>query len=97
MSGFDRNALRYFKLGEKKYIDWVLKKNRVNDVLVVERATWQLKDLASGEIKDAGTCEIERDTVSVLLHPENKGNFVLEVTISVPPEVVVGVVHISVD
>jgi hypothetical protein len=87
---------RHYKLGEKKYTEWVLRKNRIDDNLVIVSATWQLINPINNQVESSGDCEVNDDLISVLLHPSNKGRYILAATIEVPPETIVVEVEIVV-
>jgi hypothetical protein len=72
-----------FILGEEKWLDFNIT-SRTSEPFVITASTWQLKDGA--EVIDSGSCTIDGSTVSVLLAPEERGRFVLEVSYVIPPE-----------
>lgn len=76
-----------FILGEKKYIQFEIK-SMIQQKVVVISATWSLKDAETMAEVQNGTCEIENGSeLKLLLMPEAKGSYILEVTYTIPPEI----------
>lgn len=72
-----------FILGEQKYLDFNIT-SRTNEQFVISASTYQLKDGA--EVLDNGNCDINGATLTVLLAPNKRGRFILEVSYTIPPE-----------
>jgi hypothetical protein len=76
-----------FILGEKKYIQFQVK-STIQQKVVITSATWSLKHAETMEEVLTGTCEIENDSeIQLLLMPEANGQYILEVTYTIPPEI----------
>jgi hypothetical protein len=72
-----------FILGEQKYVDFNIK-SRTDESFVIISASYQFKN--GSEVLDSGPCEIDGSIVSVLLAPQSRGRFVLEIAYTIPPE-----------
>lgn len=73
-----------FILGEKKYV-WFKVTSKIEQKVVLKTATWSLTD--GNDVLDHGDCEIDGDTIKVLLCPTHKGCFMLNVEYHIPPEI----------
>lgn len=85
---------REYKLGEKKYVDYEIRPKNTADTLVISSATWKLKK--DGIIESEGDCEINELTVSALIAPTSRCQYILTVTVEVAPETIIEECLISV-
>jgi len=74
-----------FILGEKKYIQFEIK-SMIQQKVVITDASWILID-AEGEEVLSGSCDVDENNLQLLLQPENEGQYILEVTYNIPPEI----------
>lgn len=72
-----------FYNGEKKYINFCVC-SRKNETVVVTSAKYTLEK--QDETVLSGDCEIDGNTISVLLEPPDVGTYTLAVTYTIPPE-----------
>ena len=72
-----------FFLGEKKYVNFSVISAKEEQVVIPE-ATYVLKK--DDVVEDSGNCTIQNNVISVLLEPAEAGQYVLNVTYSIPPE-----------
>lgn len=74
---------REFILGEKKYVEF--KATSCDGIpVVITNATYVL--LQNETIVSNGTCEVDGEKFTALIEPSARGEYVLEVTYTVPPE-----------
>lgn len=74
-----------FIIGEKKYIQFEIR-SMIQQKVVITEATWILLDTKGKEVL-TGNCEIEDNILRLLLEPDAIGEYILEVTYSIPPEI----------
>ena len=80
-----RNALRrYYVVGEKGLIEWDVRPNDENDILVITEARYEVyKDKG---LYDSGSMTIEDKKVSFIFEAKEKGEFLIRGFVTVPPE-----------
>lgn len=75
-----------FIKGEKPNLGFVVR-NVEDETIVITEAIFCLTN-DQGEIALSGNCIIEEDSVFVLLPLNEVGEFTLEITVTVPPEII---------
>lgn len=87
-----------FLVGEKKYVNAIIRTQDKNDEIIVNRATWLLYDapdhiyVPKGQtIEEASQpkeCEWDKsqDKISALVEINEKGGYILEFTVEIGPE-----------
>ncbi|MBR4419345.1 MAG: hypothetical protein IKV70_06425 [Phascolarctobacterium sp.] len=80
-----RNNALYFLEGERKYVQFAIHSSKSQKV-VVTQANYELTQ--KGEVVESGSCEIvDGATLQILLEVSKAGNYELEVTYMVAPEI----------
>lgn len=74
----------HFIFGERKYV-WFDIRASGETGFTIQNAKWKLKK--GGKEVTSGSCEVDSGTtVRVLLDPPERGDFILEMSYEVPPE-----------
>lgn len=74
-----------FILGEKKYVKFDIKSS-IGQAIIVTSAKYTLS--LNGSVIESGDCEIiEGNTLQLLLQPESKAKYDLEIEYEIPPEI----------
>lgn len=82
-----RNALRrYYNIGEKRLIEWDIRPNDENDILVITEARYEV--YKEDELIQNGSMKIEDKRVSFIFEAVEKGEFVVKGFVTVPPETI---------
>lgn len=74
-----------FILGEKKYLQFEIK-SMINQKIVITDSSWTLYD-SEGKTVQSGSCDIDENTLQLLLQPDARGDYILEVSYDIPPEI----------
>lgn len=77
---------REYTVGEKRLIEWLIQPNSKLDTVVVTDARYEL--LKNGEVVKTGNAEVNGLKISLMFEAEEKGNFILRVFVTVPPETI---------
>ncbi len=77
---------REYTVGEKRLIEWQIQPNSKIDTVVVTDARYEL--LKNGEVIKTGNAEVSGLKISLMFEAEEKGNFILRVFVTVPPETI---------
>lgn len=85
-----------FYAGEIKEVSAQVRARNPNEVVVITKAKYSLKNIASGETVEGGTLDIDGDTVSVILNADEPGTFELRFSVTVGVETFIekAVVHV---
>ena len=86
-----RNTLRrYYNLGDKRLIEWELRPNDENDILVIEPnySGYEIYKIGSEEESKKGKLVIEDKKVGFTFHANEEGEFLVKIFVTVPPETV---------
>ena len=75
-----------FYAGEIKEVSAQVRARNPNEVVVITKAKYSLKNIASGETVEDGNLEIDGDTVSTILGIDEAGTFELKITVKVGAE-----------
>jgi hypothetical protein len=82
-----RNSLRrYYSVGEKRLIEWDVRPNNENDILVITEARYEV--YKGNELIKAGDMTVEDKKVSFIFEAVEKGEFVVKGFVTVPPETI---------
>ena len=82
-----RNSLRrYYNIGEKRLIEWDIRPNNENDILVITEARYEI--YKSEELVNSGSMTVEDKRVSFVFEATDKGEFVIKGFVTVPPETI---------
>lgn len=81
------NEIRFFA-GEIKEVTAVVHSKTVDEVVVINSATFELTDGINGTTISEGTCEVQGSEASVLLEMPNKGIYEIVITANVGREVI---------
>ena len=77
---------REYAVGEKRLIEWQIQPNSKIDTVVVTAARYEL--LKNGEIIKTDNAEVSGHKISHMFEAEEKGNFILRIFVTVPPETI---------
>ena len=77
---------REYTVGEKRLVEWSIQPNSKIDTVVVTDARYEL--LKNGDIIKKGHAEVNGLKISVMFEAEEKGNFILRIFVTVPPETI---------
>lgn len=75
-----------FYAGEIKEVSAQVRARNPNEVVVITKAKYSLKNIASGETVEDGTLDVDGDTVSVILNADEPGTFELKFSVTVGME-----------
>ena len=75
-----------FYAGEIKIVSAQVRARNPNEVVVITKAKYSLKNIANGETVESGELDIDKDTVSVILGIDEAGLFELKITVTVGKE-----------
>ena len=80
-----RNCLRrYYHIGEKRIIEWNLRANNQFDTLVITEAVYEIW---KGKEKIlTGNMDVEDTRVRLIYQPQQVGEFLIKIFVTVPPE-----------
>ena len=82
-----RNSLRrYYSIGEKRLIEWDIRPNNENDILVITEARYEI--YKGEELVNSGSMTVEDKRVSLVFEATDKGEFVIKGFVTVPPETI---------
>lgn len=82
-----RNSLRrYYSIGEKRLIEWDIRPNNENDILVITEARYEI--YKGEELVKFGSMTVEDKRVSLVFEATDKGEFVIKGFVTVPPETI---------
>lgn len=82
-----RNSLRrYYSIGEKRLIEWDIRPNNENDILVITEARYEI--YKGEKLVNSGSMSVEDKRVSFVFEAIEKGEFVIKGFITVPPETI---------
>lgn len=85
-----------YKVGEKQYVSATVRPETANEIAVVNAASYEFSCYESDAIIDRGECEIEGDSLRVLLDFLKAGFFTLKIIAQVGKETIIGTKTISV-
>ena len=85
-----------FYAGEIKEVSAQVRARNPNEVVVITKAKYSLKNIANGETVEDGTLDVDGDTVSVILNADEPGTFELKFAVTVGVETFIekAVVHV---
>ena len=75
-----------FYAGEIKEVSAQVRARNPNEVVVITKAKYSLKNIANGETVEDGTLDIDGDTISVILSINTPGTFELKFIVKVGAE-----------
>lgn len=75
-----------FYAGEIKEVSAQVRARNPNEVVVITKAKYSLKNIANGETVEDGTLDVDGDTVSVILNADEPGTFELKFSVTVGVE-----------
>lgn len=82
-----RNSLRrYYNIGEKRLIEWDIRPNNENDILVITEARYEI--YKGEKLVKSGSMTVEDKRVSFVFEATDKGEFVIKGFVTVPPETI---------
>lgn len=82
-----RNALRrYYDIGEKRLVEWDIRPNNENDILVITGARYEI--YKEDQLIKSGSMEITDKRVSFVFEATEKGEFVVKGFVTIPPETI---------
>lgn len=84
-----------FDVGEKKYVTATIKTRNKNDIIVINKANWELYDNPNSLIEN-GNCLVSGNEVSALIETLNKGNYILKFIVTIGPETIIEKIAIRV-
>lgn len=77
-----------FKKGEVRKFEFRVCNNIENESIIIQSATWRVTGRDKQDA-DSGSCTVSEDYVISMVVPLlNEGDFVLEVTAQIPPEII---------
>ena len=76
----------YFLVGERKFVDSFVMSEDKNEVVVINSATYELKD--GSKVIEQGKCEIKENKMTCLLEIDKTGVYELMVTATVGAEII---------
>lgn len=85
MSTKMRGSINFY-VGEIKEVSAQVRARNPNEVVVITKAKYSLKNIASGETVEDGTLDVDGDTVSVILNADEPGTFELKFSVTVGME-----------
>ena len=85
---------RRYKVGEKRLIEWQVKPNSPDDIIVVTDAKYEL--MKDGIKIENGDASRDGLTVSHFFQAAQTGSFMLRLYVTVPPETIVTELYIEV-
>lgn len=77
-----------FEKGEVRRFEFTARSQKPNDPVVITSAAWALYNTETDALAAKGAGEVVRNTISVLVPFETEGKYMLEVTATIPPEIV---------
>lgn len=77
-----------FNVGEKKYVDAIIRTKNENDVVIINEAKWELYETLESKIGN-GNCSVSGDKVSALIETNKKGNYILSFIVTIGPEIII--------
>ena len=81
-----KSLRRYYNIGEKRLIEWDIRPNNENDILVITEARYEI--YKGEELVSSGSMTVEDKRVSLVFEATDKGEFVIKGFVTVPPETV---------
>lgn len=85
-----------FFAGEEKFIEAKVVSAKRNETVVITSAAYELSKNSCTEIAETGSCEVNGDTVRLLLRTSEAGAYSLKITAKVGAETVIQRVSVSV-
>ena len=77
-----------FYVGEKKYVDAIVRTKDEKDLVIINRASWEIYE--NPEAKPiTGSCFVSGDKVSALIETNKKGNFILKFIVEIGSETII--------
>lgn len=77
-----------FYSGEIKYISAMVNPRNPNELVVISEAKYELID-STGQVVEAGDCEIEKREIRLLLGINKAGQYTLKLTVKIGKETVI--------
>lgn len=75
-----------FYVGEIKEVSAQVRARNPNEIVVITKAKYSLKNIANGETAEEGNLEIDGNTISVILNADEPGTFELKFSVIVGAE-----------
>lgn len=85
---------RIYTVGETHQLDWEIKPNNRNDIVVVTAARYEI--LKSNSVIESGSAKIDGLKISCLFSAKEKGCYTVRIFVTVPPETVSAELEIDV-
>ena len=85
-----------FFVGEEKFIEAKVVPSKKDETVVISYATYELSKNSCTEIAETGSCEVNSDTVRLLLRTSEAGTYSLKITAKVGAETVIQRVSVNV-
>ena len=77
-----------FNVGEKKYVNAIIRTKNDHDVVVINEAKWELYE-SLDQIFSQGDCVVSGDQVSALIETNKIGNYILKFIVVIGPEKII--------
>lgn len=77
-----------FEKGEVRKFEFTARSQKPNDMVIVTSAKWTLFNLENNSEEASGVGDILRNTISVLVPFYVPGKHMLEITATIPPEII---------
>lgn len=68
--------------------------SKVAAPVIISSATWELRNRSA--VAERGNCDVNKDTISMVVPMLTAGDFILEVTAEIPPETIIERIHVRV-
>lgn len=85
-----------FKKGEVQYVTAKVRPETVNEIAVINSASYEFTDYENKTLIQKGDCEIEGDELRALIDFSEEGVYTLTITVQVGKETIIGDKIISV-
>ena len=85
---------RIYTVGEVHQLDWEIKPNNRNDIVVVTSARYEI--LKRNTVIESGNAKVDGLKISCLFSAKEKGCYTVRIFVTVPPETVSAELEIDV-